>query len=105
MKTKTTDEMDEKIEEKLSQLEDRSRRNNLRINGISETENEKLDESETKIKQLLSKELDISIVNIERAHRNSKIKRDDGTINTKRTIMVKFQSYKDKANILNERDM
>ena len=37
---------------------------------------------------------------IKRAHRTGKIQRDDGTINRKRTIVVKFLNFKDKSRSL-----
>ena len=37
---------------------------------------------------------------IERAHRMGKIQRNDGTRKRKRTIVVKFLSFKDKSRIL-----
>ena len=57
------------IRNKLTELEDRSRRNNIRIDGIAEEPGETWEECERKVQRLLSEELDINDVVIERAHR------------------------------------
>ena len=56
------------IKKKLTELEDRSRRNNIRIDGIAEEPGETWEECETKAHRLLSEDLDINDVVIERAH-------------------------------------
>ncbi|XP_057297305.1 uncharacterized protein LOC130626314 [Hydractinia symbiolongicarpus] len=66
-------------EEKLRHLEDRQRRNNLRIDGLGESESERL-----------------SNVHVERAHRTG-----EESNGKKRTIVLKLLDYKDKVNILN----
>ena len=90
------------IRNKLSELEDRSRRNNIRIDGIAEEPGETWEECERKVHRLLSKELDIKDVVIERAHRvkayshenkNSKKLRSRATV-------CKLFSFVDKARIL-----
>ena len=57
------------IRNKLTELEDRQRRNNIRIDGIAEEPGETWEECERKVQRLLSEELDINNVVIERAHR------------------------------------
>ena len=57
------------IRNKLTELEDRSRRNNIRIDGISEEPGETWEECERKVHRLLSKELDINDVIIEHSHK------------------------------------
>ena len=69
------------IKNKLTELEDRGRRNNLRINGIEENEHDKetpLD-TERKVSSLFKNELGIkeSMV-IERAHRSGPTTHKDG---------------------------
>ena len=56
-------------------LEDRSRRNNIRVEGISRSENEGWDVTEEKLKKVIKDELDIGNVVIERGHR---VKRNNG---------------------------
>jgi len=50
-------------------LEDRGRRNNLKIDGIKESENETWNECEKKVKEILRKQMKINSIEIERAHR------------------------------------
>ena len=76
---------------KLIDLEDRSRRNNLRF------ENESWEDCENKIYDLLENKLEMDIENvvIERAHRTGKKNK-----NRSRPIVAQFSFYKDKMNIL-----
>ena len=86
------------IKEKLRDLEDRTRRNNLRIDGVNESVKETWDETEEKVMKILKNNLGITTaVKIERAHRAGKIR-----LNSKRprTIVIKILDYKDKTNIL-----
>lgn len=88
------------IKEKMAELEDRSRRNNLRINGIEENENETWNDTESKVKDFLISKLGVTDnIEIERAHRVGE-KNLGGKIKKNRTIVVKFLSYKDKSVIL-----
>ena len=48
------------LKEQLRIQEDRSRRNNVRFDGIPETENETWEETETKLRKFLYDELDIT---------------------------------------------
>ena len=60
-------------ERKIVELEDRSRRNNLRIDGITEKENETWDECEQEIQSLIKDKLRIAEnIIIEQAHRIKK---------------------------------
>ena len=90
------------MDKRLAELEDRSRRNNLRFDGLLEDEKETWKDSENKVKHILQNELDFNPdeVIIERAHRSGKIFRDDGGRNWKRTIVVRFLNYKDKDQVL-----
>ncbi|XP_065667668.1 uncharacterized protein LOC136087964 [Hydra vulgaris] len=85
------------INEKNRILEDRSRRNNLRIEGITESVNETWDETEDKVLKLFSKTLEVNEVEIERAHRTG-YKKHGKT----RTIILKLLRFKDKTKILKE---
>ena len=59
-----------KLKKQLRIQEDRLRRNNVRFDGITETENETWEETETKLRKFLYDELDITReLYIERAHR------------------------------------
>ena len=86
------------IEEKLVDLEDRSRRNNLRFEGLAEDKKEPWQVTTDKLYNFIERELHIDCkdVVIERAHRA-------GTTNTDRkprAIVAKFLSYQDKIQIL-----
>ena len=85
------------IENKLVDLKDRSRRNNLRINGIKEGKNETWEECEERVTCFLEEKLDIdtSEIWIEHAHRVGEKKYDQ-----KKQIVVQFNSYKNKLDIL-----
>ena len=85
------------IENKLVDLEDRSRRNNLRINGIKEGKYETWEGCEEKVNCFLEEKLDIdtSEIWIEHAHRVSEKKNGQ-----ERQTVVQFNSYKNKLDIL-----
>ena len=87
---------------KLTKLEDRSRRNNLRIDGIAEEPGETWDECERKVQRLLSEELDINDVVIKHAHRvkaHSPEKKNIKKIRP-RTVVCKLLSFVDKTRII-----
>ena len=82
---------------KLRILEDRSRRDNLRSDGIEEREEESWADTEQNLKDTLSDILGIQKVKIERAHRVGDKKRSPH-----RTIVEKLSSFKMKERILAE---
>ena len=96
----------ENIEEKRSEmrnkmrvLEDRNRRNNLRIDGMKESRNESWEECEEKIKGILRSKLGIDRhVEIERAHRMGRYNERN---ENPRTIIFKLLNWKDRETILN----
>ena len=87
---------------KLTELEDRSRRVNIRIHGIAEEPGETWEECERNVDRLLSEELDINDIVIERAHRVKAYSHENK--NSKklrsRTTVCKLFSFVDKARIL-----
>lgn len=86
--------------EKTVYLENQSRRNNLRFEGLLEDDNETWDKTEEKVKNALVEKLDfVSVPKIERAHRTGRPRRHDGT-SKPRTVVVKFTCYKEKEAIL-----
>ena len=96
-----TEDFVPKTKKKLADLEDRSRRNNLRFDGFQEETNETWEESESIITDFVKEKLGIEEdILIERAHCTGKIQRNNGTRNRKRTIVVKFLNFKDKSRIL-----
>ena len=87
------------VHEKLDYIEGQSRRNNVIIDGIKESEGEKWSDSEDKVRKLLSEklQLDYHKLEVERAHRTGK------PSNTRpRPIVVKFLRYKDKQEVLSK---
>ena len=96
--SKHCEEENSLLKEKLRDLEDRSRRDNLRIDGLPEMDNETWLDSEETLKKLFSSKLGINNVQIERAHRvgktNANNKKHD------KRIVAKFASYKMKQAIL-----
>ena len=88
----------EYINNKLIDLEDRSRRNNLRIYGITETNDESWEKCEEHADQVFSQKLGLKNIRIQRAHR---VKRKKGDKSKKpRPIVCNLLSYKDKKLIL-----
>ena len=83
--------------ERLRDLEDRSRRDNLRIDGIAELENETWEQTEEILHNLLKEKLELENISVERAHRVGNKGKDD-----KRTIVLKLASFKDKLKIISE---
>ena len=91
---------------KLRQLEDRQRRNNLRIDGLDENENESWDDTDAKVTEMFEHCLGVTGVIIERAHRTGdkerrkKEEKKEGNYVRPRTIVLKLLNYKDKTRIL-----
>ena len=85
------------LREKLRNLEDRSRRDNLRFSGIEEYQQETWDDTEQVLKDFLDEHLGLRSIGIECAHRVGP-KFDNSE--TPRTIVVKFSSFKAKELIL-----
>ena len=95
-----TEDFVTKTKKKLADVEDRSRRNNLRFHGFQEETNETWEEGESILTNFVKEKLGIEEdILIERVHRTGKIQRNDGTRNRKRTIVVKFIDFKDKSGI------
>ena len=85
----------EYVHNKLVDLEDCSRRNNLRIDGIKEKIRESWEDCESEVEKLFREKLDIEDkIIIERAHRAKEPK------NQPRTIICRLLNFKDKENIL-----
>ena len=98
---KLIEQKHQQLEEKISELEDRSRRNNLRFSGFTEKAEgaETWEESENLIREFIEGNLEMESkdITIERAHRTgSKIN------GKKRAIILRFLNYKDKDAVLNQ---
>ena len=89
------------VSSKLIELEDRSRRNNLRVDGIMQEPNETWEECEKRIQDLIKEELEITdVIEFERCHRMSFQKNTTKNQNRPRTIICKLNKFKDKQKIL-----
>ena len=92
-----TEERDSLYEhkEKLIDLEDRQRRNNLRIDGVVENVGETWEITEQKVKEIFRNNLNIdNHIEVDRAHRVGQ-KRE----NRQRTIVLRLNKFKDKEEI------
>ena len=89
-------------EEQMEYLENQSRRNNIRVDGIPEEDNETWEETEAKVKQ---DELNLaSAPDIERAHRMGKSSRRPASAQNSgsrpRTIVCRLHDWKERETIL-----
>ena len=85
------------LREKLRNLEDRSRRDNLRLNGVEEYDNEFWADTKETLKEFIEQNLGLRNIKIERAHRTGE---KNGSNDAPRTIVAKFSSFKIKEVIL-----
>ena len=84
------------VSKKLMELEDRSRRNNLHLDSLTEDHNETWDECERKVQNVLLNKLNIEgNIEIDRCHRLGKRRGS-----RPRTIVCRFLPVKDKQKIL-----
>ena len=91
----------EYVEQKVIDLEDRSRRNKLRVDGILGTLGETWENCEEKLQHVFQEKLGLECpIEIERAHRTSN--RQNNTINGNypQTIICSLLRYKDKVKML-----
>ena len=87
----------EEVSSKLIELEDRSRRNNLRIDGIKEKPKETWEECEENVQEMIKENLGITEpTETDRCHRISKRKKP----NRPRTVICRITKFKDKQKIL-----
>ena len=84
----------------MEYLENQSRRNNIRIDGIPEEPDETWEDTESKAKVAIESKLNLEI---ERTHRTGKVIRrsDDNASSTRpRTVICRLVSWKQKDPIL-----
>ena len=87
------------VENKLVELEDRSSRCNLRIDGVKETSNETWEKCEEHLETLFKDKLGIEEnIIFERAHGTKSS--PEGRRSQPRTIFCKFHNCKDKVKVL-----
>ena len=89
-----------KVREKMREIEDRSRRNNIRIEGLKENERESWEDTERKVQEVFVNNLGLNNIKIERAHR---VGRRDGNGERPRTVVLKLLDFKDKEKVLSKR--
>ena len=83
-------------------LQNRSRRNNLRIDGLQETPNETWKTCEEKVQEILKNNLGFATeVEIDRCHRVKSRNQSGQHQGRPRTIICRFNKFKDKQQILN----
>ncbi|XP_070564484.1 uncharacterized protein [Ptychodera flava] len=91
-----------KLQTAKAEMEDRSKRNNLVFRGVREDENETWEETEQKVKSLLSEKMNITDdIEFERVHRMSTGTRASAN-STGRPIVAMCSKYKDKEKILSK---
>ena len=84
--------------DKLIDLEDRSRRNNLRIYGIAEPKYETWEKCEEKVDEVYREKLGLDNIDIESVHRIKRGKNDKSM--KPRTIMHNLLSFKEKKLVM-----
>ena len=85
--------------DKLEYLENQSRRNNIRIDGIPEEENESWDTTADKVKHVLTEKLGLAAApDIERAHRVGRFVA--GSRRRPRTIVCRLRDWRQKDLII-----
>ena len=87
--------------QKMEYLENQSRRNNIRVNGIPESDNETWEDAEAKVKRAIKENLDLD-VDIERARRVERRKAKSGQANQNqpRTIVCRLRDWKQREQVL-----
>ena len=87
------------LKNKIRDLEDRSRRNNLRIDGVAESLNETWETTEKKVMDVFENKLGLRNIIIERAHRAAASQKQKQN-NQPRTIIMKLLNYKEKELVM-----
>ena len=93
----TMEEKINKINNKLDYMEDYSRRNNLRFEGMEEKPNETWEETQHKVQQLLQNQMEVGSVQLERAHR---IGSSHQVVTRPRTVIARFTRFEDRQRTL-----
>ena len=83
--------------ERLRGFKDRSCRDNPRIDGIAEVENEAWEQTEEILQNLFKEKLQLKNISVEKMHKVGNKEK-----NNKQTIVVKFASFKDKLKIISK---
>ena len=91
-----------RVDDTADYLENQSRRNNLRVDGVKKKPGETWEDTEAALRQIIQRELklpaeQVDTLKIERAHRTGAT-----TAQRDRTIVVKFSSFKERDAIIRE---
>ena len=98
-------EKDDYLKNTLRILKDRSRRNNIRAEGMPDSENEGWYVTEEKLRKVIKDELDLENVATERAHRvkgNNDNNENNDQTRKPLTVAAKLLNFKDKQDVLHE---
>lgn len=86
----------EDLEQRFNYQEDYSRRNNLRISGLEEPQNDETwEQTSARVSELLLNKLQLPTMNLERAHRVG-----PASSSRPRTVMVRFERFGDREAVL-----
>ena len=96
---KITNEL-QRLDQITNYLDNQSRRNNLRVDGVKEMQGEKWADTEVVLREAISRQLQLPVnqvkdIPMERAHRTG-----DASGQRDRTIVVKFTLFKDRYTML-----
>ncbi len=86
------------MEDKINELENRSRRQNIVVKGIDDKEGETWEESKNKVEEILDRKMKIK-VDIVRAHRVGRFNARYG-----RPIVVKLEKERDKEMVMRKKN-
>ena len=86
-----------KLEEKLDNLENYSRKNNIRIDGVEEPSSETNEMLHVKVKKLIEEKLQSKNVDFETIHR---LPVNKGQTSTPRTIIARLTNYRTRDDIM-----
>ena len=82
-----------KLQQQVANLEDYSRRKNIRVEGISDSPKENWQQTQSKVQQIIKEKLQLESVKVEYAHR---ISHHESNSNTPRTIIARLQHDTDR---------
>ena len=88
------------LKKQVSDIEDHSRRVNIRIDGIKETPKETWEQTHVKVKKLLSDTLQLPDVKIDHAHRVANPKSNNANSSKPRTIIARLEKFADRQLVL-----
>ena len=94
----------DRLEKKFENLEQYTRRPNLRVFGVPIEANERPTDVENKIKDIIGEcGVDIDVSSVDRAHRIGRKQTLQGTSFTTQPIIVRFTSFRDRTKLYRKR--